>query len=63
MDIKFDTIFLHLLATNQFLPDADISISATALHHQLMLATGNQQHCGRIPGLMWIDWRQTMSTS
>jgi tRNA(fMet)-specific endonuclease VapC len=56
-------IYLHLLATNQFLPDADIFIAATAFHHQLTLATGNQRHHGRIPGLKWIDWRQTTSAS
>ncbi len=56
-------VYLHLLSTNQFLPDADVFIAATALHHQLTLATGNQRHHGRVPGLKWIDWRQTTSTS
>ena len=33
------------------LPDADIQIAATAVHHGLELVTGNIRHFQRIPGL------------
>lgn len=33
------------------LPDADIQIAATAVHHGLQLVTGNVRHFRRIPGL------------
>ena len=34
------------------LPDADIQIAATAIHHELQLVTGNLKHFQRIPGLV-----------
>lgn len=55
-------LYLHLRTSNQFLPDADILIAATALTHNLTLATSNQRHYSRIPGLALVDWRQTAST-
>jgi predicted nucleic acid-binding protein len=33
------------------LADADLQIAATAIHHALVLVTGNRRHFGRIPGL------------
>lgn len=33
------------------LPDADLQIAATAIHHDLELVTGNVRHFGRVPGL------------
>ena len=41
----------HLEALGQILPDADIQIAATAIHHDLQLVTGNQRHFKRIPNL------------
>jgi tRNA(fMet)-specific endonuclease VapC len=40
--------------------DADILIAATALEHQLTLATGNRPHFAWVPGLNCIDWRQNV---
>jgi tRNA(fMet)-specific endonuclease VapC len=33
------------------IPDFDILIAATAIHHDLTLVTRNQKHLARIPGL------------
>jgi tRNA(fMet)-specific endonuclease VapC len=33
------------------IPDPDLLIGATALHHGLILVTGNRRHFTRIPGL------------
>jgi predicted nucleic acid-binding protein len=33
------------------LADADLQIAATALHHGLLMVTGNIRHFARIPGL------------
>ena len=33
------------------LPDADIQIAATSIHHRLTLVTGNLRHFQRFPGL------------
>ena len=38
--------------TGAILPDADLQIAATALHHGLSLATGNVQHFSRIEELV-----------
>jgi tRNA(fMet)-specific endonuclease VapC len=38
--------------------DADILIAATALEHQLVLATGNTAHFKWIPGLKVVNWRK-----
>ncbi len=32
-------------------PDPDLLIAATAIHHDLTLVTRNQRHFGRVPGL------------
>lgn len=37
--------------------DADILIAATALVHDLLLVTGNEDHFQRIPRLRFVNWR------
>ena len=37
--------------------DADMIIAATALHHDLMLVTGNTAHFAWVPGLTIDNWR------
>lgn len=41
----------RLEAAGSVLPDADLQIAATAIHHGLELVTGNVKHFERIPGL------------
>jgi len=36
--------------------DLDLLIAATAMHHDLILATLNARHFGQIEGLRWEDW-------
>lgn len=54
-DIATARVFGHLRAElekkGNVLPDADLQIAATALHHGLELVTGNLRHFERIPGL------------
>lgn len=47
----FGRIRAHLEDEGQVLPDADLQIAATALHHGLELVTGNLRHFRRIPDL------------
>lgn len=47
----FGKLRAHLEANGEILPDADIQIAATAVHHGLELVTGNIRHFQRIPGL------------
>lgn len=37
--------------------DADLLIAATALEHNLALATGNLRHFSWVPNLRLVDWR------
>jgi predicted nucleic acid-binding protein len=48
---RFAHIRGNLRRTGQIIGDPDILIAATALHHNLTLATGNVNHFRRIPGL------------
>jgi predicted nucleic acid-binding protein len=50
-------IYTHLRRENALLPDADVLIGATALVGGFSLATANQAHYQRIPGLSLADWR------
>jgi predicted nucleic acid-binding protein len=47
----FGRIRAQLEETGAILPDADLQIAATALHHGLELVTGNVRHFKRIVGL------------
>lgn len=40
-----------LEAAGRRLADADLQIAATAMHHSLVLVTGNLRHFRRVPGL------------
>lgn len=41
----------HLRRAGQLIPDLDLLIAATAIHHELQLVTRNLRHFSRIPGL------------
>jgi predicted nucleic acid-binding protein len=47
----FGEIRAHLEEIGQILPDADLQIAATAVHHDLELVTGNLRHFERVPRL------------
>lgn len=47
----FGRIRADLEEKGSILPDADLQIAATALHHDLELVTGNIRHFERIPRL------------
>jgi len=47
----FGRIRADLERDGNILPDADLQIAATALHHDLELVTGNLRHFKRIPDL------------
>lgn len=49
-------LYVNLRAQGLLLPDADLLIAATALVHQLALATSNQRHFSRIPSLTLAYW-------
>lgn len=59
----FGQIRAYLEEKGRPLPDADIQIAATAMHHGLELVTGNIRHFRRIPrlqlNLTLADARQT----
>jgi tRNA(fMet)-specific endonuclease VapC len=48
---RFAHIRGSLRRRGQLIPDFDILIAATAIHHDLTLVTRNQKHLARIPGL------------
>jgi predicted nucleic acid-binding protein len=48
----FGEIRAELEEKGFLLPDADLQIAATAIHHGLELVTGNIRHFQRIPGLV-----------
>jgi tRNA(fMet)-specific endonuclease VapC len=56
--LRTANLYASLRDTNQLLPDADLLVAATALHHDLTLATSNGRHFGRIPALRLVDWRE-----
>lgn len=41
----------YLRRTGQLIPDLDLLIAATAIHHNLHLVTRNLRHFARVPGL------------
>lgn len=47
----FGEIAADLRSQGRPLPDADLQIAATAVHHGLELVTGNLRHFERVPGL------------
>ena len=47
----FGELSARLEKEGQRLADADLQIAATALHHELVLVTGNVRHFERVPGL------------
>jgi predicted nucleic acid-binding protein len=49
-------LWADLKRAGRLIPDNDLLIAATALHHGLTLATGNTAHFSRIPGLTLEDW-------
>lgn len=49
-------IYAELHSRGQLIPDADILIAATAMHHGLILATNNHRDFSRIGGLQLDNW-------
>jgi predicted nucleic acid-binding protein len=47
----FGELRAYLGERGELLPDADLQIAASALHHELELVTGNVRHFERIPEL------------
>ncbi len=47
----FGRISAGLWGKGQRVEDADLMIAATAIHHGLVLVTGNIRHFARVPGL------------
>jgi tRNA(fMet)-specific endonuclease VapC len=50
------TVYADLHQRGQLVGDADILIAATALEHGLVVATNNEAHFSRIPGLTIDNW-------
>lgn len=48
---RFAQLRGNLRRRGQLLPDADLIVASTALHHKLTLVTRNQRHFTRVPGL------------
>jgi tRNA(fMet)-specific endonuclease VapC len=48
----------RLYRSGQPLPDFDLLIGATAVHHSLTLVTNNTKHFQRIQGIQLEDWTQ-----
>lgn len=48
---RFARIRGELRRTGMLIPDADLLIAATALHHDLTLVTRNRRHFARVPGI------------
>ena len=53
---KFGEVRAALLDRGLPPPDLDLLIAATALIHNLTLATHNTQDFVNVPGLRWVDW-------
>ena len=53
---KAADIYAHLHRRGALIGDADIIIAATALVHGLILATNNERHFSRVPGLQIDNW-------
>lgn len=49
-------LYDDLRTQGRLLPDADLLIAATALVHNLSLASNNQRHYARIPALSLANW-------
>ncbi len=57
--LRASNVYNALRDNNRLLPDADLFVAATALVHDLTLATSNGRHFGRIAALRLTDWRET----
>ena len=53
---QFGRLKAHLEKVGMKLPDADLQIAAIALTQSVVLATHNQKHFKRVPGLALEDW-------
>lgn len=52
-------IYADLHRRGQLIDDADILIAATALEHEMVLATNNTKHHSHIQGLVLENWLHT----
>lgn len=48
----------RLARTGTIIPDFDLLIGATAVHHDLVMVTNNTKHFQRINGIKLEDWTQ-----
>ena len=61
----FDTFNLYgqhkarLRREGNLIPDLDLLIGVTALHHDMTLVTNNTKHMSRIEGLKLENWTQS----
>ena len=53
------SIYANLRQGGEIIGDADILIAATALEHNLILATNNERHFARISNLIIDNWSKT----
>lgn len=53
---RFATLKVHMERVGQPRADFDLLIAATALRHNLILATGNTRHFEGMPGLRLENW-------
>jgi predicted nucleic acid-binding protein len=51
-------LYADLRRQGKLIPDNDLLIAATALHHGLVLVTNNLHHFQRIPNLPISNWAQ-----
>jgi len=51
-------LYADLRRQGKLIPDNDILVAATALHHGLVLVTNNLPHFQRIPNLPVSNWAQ-----
>jgi tRNA(fMet)-specific endonuclease VapC len=49
-------IYAYLFQQGKLIADGDLIIAATAIEHNLILATRNVKHFERIPGLQLENW-------
>ncbi len=54
--VRAALLYADLCRRGMLINDADILIAATALTHDLVLATNNVKHYSRIPDLMIENW-------
>lgn len=57
--VRASDIYCDLSRSGRIIEDADILIAATALEHDLVVATDNKDHFSRISGIVIDNWIQS----